>query len=320
MTAKKRITKKYYWYKFMHDFFQRRQMIKLESQPDGDRFMVIYMKMIALSIKQNGYIMFEETDENIAEQVAIETRSGQDVVEKLFTFLSTQKMINIDKDQNIEILEVVENIGQESESAERTRKWREKGASRCDAVASQCDKSVTPEKEKEKEKEEDIIYCVSPNTKSTETKTSPKSNNIAHSHDFSNFENTGIFMRVPLLEKNTYFEIDDAFVERHKALYPGIDVEQELRNILAWNLNRPADRKSREGFPRHVETWMKNEKTKNGEKNDYSTRISNKPKLSVGQEISRKIREQYGDYDNSGAGGNEKILSIDTECENDIGF
>lgn len=47
-------------------------------------------------------------------------------------------------------------------------------------------------------------------------------------------------------------------LEKFKELYPGIDVEQELRNSIGWNLTNPKNRKTKTGILKHLNTWLSN--------------------------------------------------------------
>ena len=42
----------------------------------------------------------------------------------------------------------------------------------------------------------------------------------------------------------------------YQQLYPGIDVMQELRNIQAWCLSNPKNRKTRSGAKRFLNAWL----------------------------------------------------------------
>lgn len=45
-------------------------------------------------------------------------------------------------------------------------------------------------------------------------------------------------------------------VEQWKPLFPAIDVEQQIRLCLAWNIDNPRRRKTKEGILRHINTWL----------------------------------------------------------------
>ena len=47
-----------------------------------------------------------------------------------------------------------------------------------------------------------------------------------------------------------------AQVEQWQALYPTLDVAQELRSALAWTLANPSKRKTARGMPRFLSAWL----------------------------------------------------------------
>ena len=47
-------------------------------------------------------------------------------------------------------------------------------------------------------------------------------------------------------------------------LYPAVDVEQELRNMLGWCMANPAKRKTRSGIRRFIAGWLAREQNRGG--------------------------------------------------------
>lgn len=59
-----------------------------------------------------------------------------------------------------------------------------------------------------------------------------------------------------LLNDATEYEVSENDVVTYQQLYPGIDVKQELRNIEAWCLSNPRNRKTRNGAKRFLNAWL----------------------------------------------------------------
>ena len=59
-----------------------------------------------------------------------------------------------------------------------------------------------------------------------------------------------------LLNDGTEYEVSENDVVTYQQLYPGIDVKQELRNIEAWCLSNPRNRKTRNGAKRFLNAWL----------------------------------------------------------------
>lgn len=59
-----------------------------------------------------------------------------------------------------------------------------------------------------------------------------------------------------LLNDATEYAVSENDVVTYQQLYPGIDVRQELRNIEAWCLSNPKNRKTRNGAKRFLNGWL----------------------------------------------------------------
>lgn len=70
---------------------------------------------------------------------------------------------------------------------------------------------------------------------------------------------------IPVVGKNGgEAPVTQADVDEWQALFPALDVMQELRNIRAWNLANPSRRKTLEGYKKHIVTWLTKEQNKGG--------------------------------------------------------
>lgn len=158
--------KKYYWLKLRDEFFGSLRMKKLRRIAGGDTYVIIYLKMQLMAIKNDGIIDFEGVEETLAEELASILCEEPENVEVTISFLKAHGLIEECEDGSFFFPEAVENVGSESESAKRMRKMR-KGkddckqlkASHCDTDVTvsdaQCNKNVTTEEEIEKEKDKE---------------------------------------------------------------------------------------------------------------------------------------------------------------------
>ena len=62
-----------------------------------------------------------------------------------------------------------------------------------------------------------------------------------------------------LLNDKSEFEVTQDMLNQWKELYPGVNVEQELRNIKGWCIANPNNRKTRNGAMRFVTSWLARE-------------------------------------------------------------
>lgn len=146
--------KKYYWLKLKDDFFRDKRIKKLRRIAGGDTYTVIYLKMQLLSIKNNGYLIYEGIEDNFAEELALELDEDTENVKVTLAFLHGNGMLEETEQDKFLMTETIKCIGSESASAERVRKYRAKKQK-----ALQCNTPVTignTEIEIEKEKDLEI--------------------------------------------------------------------------------------------------------------------------------------------------------------------
>lgn len=155
------MAKKYVWLKLKKDFLRQKNIKKLRKMPGGSDYVLIYLGMQLLSLENEGKLYFEGTEENFAEQMALELDENIDAVRMTIVFLEKHNLIEFGEEQDEYILpEVIGSIGSETATAERMRKMRERKKSLgCNNVTPQLhyvtDSYTEREKEREEEKEKD---------------------------------------------------------------------------------------------------------------------------------------------------------------------
>ena len=66
------------------------------------------------------------------------------------------------------------------------------------------------------------------------------------------------------------FQVTAKQVDAWKALYPSVDILQELRNIVGWNDANPTRRKTKNGILKHINYWLS--RVQNQPSSQYSSR------------------------------------------------
>lgn len=151
------MAKKYVWLKLKKDFLRQKNIKKLRKMPGGSDYVLIYLGMQLLSLENEGKLYFEGTEENFAEQMALELDENIDAVRMTIMFLEKHNLIEFGEEQDEYILpEVIGSIGSETATAERMRKMRERKKSLgCNNVTPQLHYVTDSYTEREKEKEKD---------------------------------------------------------------------------------------------------------------------------------------------------------------------
>jgi predicted phage replisome organizer len=160
------MAKKYYWLKLKADWFSDKRIKKLRSIAGGDTHTIIYLKMMLLSLKDEGKLYFEGVEDNFALEIALALDEDAENVKLTLAFLQRHGLIEICDDDEYRLTEVPAIIGSETASAIRSRECRERRRQltgeqkvlQCNTDATACNKtqqkcSVEREKEIEIEKE-----------------------------------------------------------------------------------------------------------------------------------------------------------------------
>ena len=169
-------TKKYYWLKLKEDFFRDKRIKKLRRLAGGNTYTIIYLKIMLLSLKREGKLLFEGVEDTFIEELASDIDEELDDVKMTVAYLASKGLLEeVDVDEYM-LPQAVESMGSESSSAARVRKHRAKKKEQLPAPENttalprgnnevlHCNAPVTngntelekeTEQEKEKEKETD---------------------------------------------------------------------------------------------------------------------------------------------------------------------
>ena len=120
------MAKKYVWLKLSLDFFDREEIRLIESMPNGEKYILFYMKLLLKSANTEGRLMFREIIPYTEEMLASITNVDIDVVRSAVKmFLNLGLMETLD-DGALFMYEVQNMIGCETEYARKKREYREK--------------------------------------------------------------------------------------------------------------------------------------------------------------------------------------------------
>ena len=156
------MAKRYYWLKLKADWFSDKRIKKLRSIAGGDTHTIIYLKMMLLSLKDEGKLYFEGVEDNFASEIALALDEDAENVKLTLAFLQRHGLIEIGDDDEYQLTEVPTIIGSETASAMRVREHRERKKEnrllQCNTTETSCNNlkqicSVEREKEIERDKE-----------------------------------------------------------------------------------------------------------------------------------------------------------------------
>jgi len=177
--------KKYYWLQLKEDFFRQKEIKLLRKIAGGDTYTIIYLKMMLMSLKDEGKILYEGVGSNLAEEIALEIDEDVENVQITINYLMSKNLLVTSSEYEGFLSDVPNLIGSESDSAKRVRKHRQIKKDEQKTLQSnnevtngnteiEIDIEIELEKELEKEKEQ-------------QQETGSGSNQNAHSFYQANF-------------------------------------------------------------------------------------------------------------------------------------
>lgn len=250
------MAKKYYWLKLKNGWFDSKVIKKLRRIAGGDTYTIIYLKMLLLSLKNEGKLVYEGIEESMHQELALELDEDEDNVQVTLNFLMTCGLLEMVGPDEYFLTEVPSAIGSESESAERVRKHRNSiNKKKEEQKALQCNTNVT-------ERNSDVTEC---NTEIDIEKDIDKEKdiNIYISSEQCSEPEPEPIITLPLNtgEEYPFYQKDIDFFQN---LYPAVDVLQAMRGMVGWLTTNPGRRKTKRGIKRFVNSWLSKEQDKGG--------------------------------------------------------
>lgn len=160
--------KRYYWLKLKDDFFKSIRIKKLRKIAGGDTYLIIYLKMQLVAMKNDGYLEWKGVEDSFVDELALELDEDAENVKVTLAYLISCGLVETSDNINFFVPYSVESVGSESSSAQRVREFRDrkriaegkKAGEKvlpCNIDVTQVkQKDVTCNTEKEIEKEIDI--------------------------------------------------------------------------------------------------------------------------------------------------------------------
>ena len=262
------------WIKIVTDIFDDEKILIIESMPEADAMIVIWFKLLCLAGKQNNSGVFTinnriaYTDEMFSAifrrpintvRLALKTFENLGMVEIVN---GTVTIPNWGKHQSLEQMEARRQY-----ERDRKREYRARQQLLSDGVnvdnSGTCpgqstgrptdihsldiDKEGDIEEERDKERSNEDSCAELPDSGHSTPEPTPSGFSI-------------------LLNDGTSYDVPQADVDTYKQLYPGVDVEQALRNMIGWSMTAGPNRKTRKGIKRFITNWLIRDQDSAGKK------------------------------------------------------
>lgn len=147
--------KRYYWLKLQDNYFSNPKIKKLRRIAGGDTLTIIYLKLQLMSVQSDGVILFEGIEENFEDELALKMDEDADNIRLLLSFLRSCGLM-VESGDSFALPEVMSNIGNESTSTERVRRFREKQMKALQCNANETHETVSGNKNETLEIEKEI--------------------------------------------------------------------------------------------------------------------------------------------------------------------
>lgn len=119
-------SKRYYWLKLKKSWFNSKHVKKIRRMPGGDRYTIIYLQLMLMSLEEGGCIYYENIEDDLIKEIALELGEDEDNIKNLLALLEKFGLIEFRANISLSLTEVLELTGQETESAVKKREYRER--------------------------------------------------------------------------------------------------------------------------------------------------------------------------------------------------
>ena len=198
MTEEKNTSGKNYWLKMRKDFFKRHDTRIIRGMPNGEKYLLFYLVLLAESVSHDGKLRFSEAVPYNEEMLAIVTETDVDTVRcAIHVFIELGMMEKWD-DGTFFMSELQRMIGTETKWAEKKRLQRERQAALPAPEPSdedgdgegQCPPDVPSMSDKSKKKRESKIF-VRPSLEEVRAYCLERKNNIDPEAFMDHYESNG---------------------------------------------------------------------------------------------------------------------------------
>ena len=111
-------SKRFYWLKMDRHFFNDARIKKMRKLPKGDTCVIIYLKLLLLSVEYGGVLVYEHIEDTFEKEMALKLEEKEAPTETTIQYLKQQGMlIPVEgKDDEFFLIQAQNSIGSETKS------------------------------------------------------------------------------------------------------------------------------------------------------------------------------------------------------------
>ena len=157
--------RRYYWLQLKDDFFNSKEMKLMRKLPGGEEITIIYLKMMLVSLSEQGKLYFEGLAEDLAEELSLIIDEDPEAIRLTLMFLTKKKLLTTSDNYQFNLEQVPEMIGSETASARRVRKHREnQKVLQCNSDVTKCNGDIDKGQKPQSDVYEEIIKYLNEKT------------------------------------------------------------------------------------------------------------------------------------------------------------
>lgn len=135
----------------------------MRKLPGGEEITIIYLKIMLVSLADEGKIFFEGLAEDLAEELSLLIDEDPEAIRMALMFLTKKKLLTTSDNYQFNLEQVPEMIGSETASTRRARKHREvRKALQCNTNATKCNGDIEIDIDKDIEIDNNNRFSLSP--------------------------------------------------------------------------------------------------------------------------------------------------------------
>lgn len=281
--------KRYYWIKLKETFMTSDAVDFLMGQPDGANYVVLYQMLCLKTINTGGKL-----ERHIGEVIIPYDEAKIQRDTKWFSIDTVRVALNLYKalglvyqDQNgaLALADYENLVGSETNWAAQKRNQR--GELPPAQSGGHCPPDCPP----------DVPADVHPDI---EIRDRDKSLEIDTEEDIENEIDSSTAsdpaaVLTMLLNDGTDYPIYQDYIDKMQALYPAVNVLQELRSMSAWCINNPKKRKTKNGITRFIGSWLAREQDRGGNR-DFQPQRTAAQRPSKGKDAVSDLVDLHRRY------------------------
>ncbi|OFT39387.1 phage replisome organizer N-terminal domain-containing protein [Aerococcus sp. HMSC06H08] len=118
--------RRYYWIKLKEEFFTDKRIKRLRRISGGDTYTIIYLKLLLLSLKDEGKLYYDGVESDFIKELALTIDETDDDVMVTVNYLINQGLLEVVTENDEYYLTEIPNlIGSETAWAEKKRRYRQ---------------------------------------------------------------------------------------------------------------------------------------------------------------------------------------------------